>query len=456
MTLGLVFFKSWFFDDLAIVQYIEIADIDLLNHFSSLDSQIVVRMEKSKFSQVERGNSYVHEGGLFSRQKLFPIRNIRLGSLGSFLLLLLFLTACQKDEDIQELESGNPTVQLAKGDINWPNSGGSCSVGPPPAPFWGAGYSAKKNWHYVVRNQTQLRNGINHVNRFGGTIYIDASFTVTQTLPKITRDGVTILSRKAFRINDNISGSSRANELFRVEANNFTMKNVTIYGIGRNNPGNPAAWAGKRSAVVVTKNNARFERVFIRYFTHAAIRLENGSGHKVLSSTLTNQNRSDLGYGVLLRNNAQNVLVKRNRFDSNTHSVATTGGRYQSYRAEGNWTTNSGKWHFDVHMGADNWGGNKVEIIHNVSNGNQSLLLVRGPFNQGVYVKKNLYNKSAGKLVELKPDRTFTRNGTTFLAGNFYSPFGLDQAKARVFFSNGEITNNCVWQNYNNLLNQAN
>jgi len=376
--------------------------------------------------------------------------------LAVVLLLVALISGCEKELELQELEESSPTAQLAKGDIFWPNSGGSCSVGPPPAPFWGAGYSAKQSWHRAVKNQTQLRNAINHVNNNGGTIYIDGTFTVTQPLPKITRDNVTILSRGAFKIYDNIAGGSKASELFRVEAAGFTMKNVTIFGIGRLNPGNPSAWAGKRSAVAVTKNNARFERVFIRYFTHAAIRLENGSGHKVLNSTLTNQNRSDLGYGVLLRNNAKNVLIKRNRFDANSHSVATTGGRFQSYRAEGNWTTNTVKWHFDVHMGPDNWGGNKVEIIHNVSNGNGTLLLVRGPFTNGVYVRKNLHNKSAGKLVELKPDRTFSQNGQTFFAGNFYSPFGLERNKARAFFSKGEITNNCVNQNFSALLNQAN
>ena len=373
-------------------------------------------------------------------------------NLVAVIFCVWFCSACQKEADIPEPTTTSQTPQMAKGDIVWPRSGSNCTLSPPPKPYWGAGNSQKKSWHKVVKNQTQLRNAINQVNASGGTIFIDATFNVTQSLPTITRDNVTILSRKAYKIYDKISGSTSANELFRVEAANFTMKNVTIFGIGHLNPGNPSSWSGKRSAVAVTKNNARFERCFIRYFTHAAIRLEDGSGHKVLNSTLTHHNRSDLGYGVLLRNKARNVLIKRNRFDRCTHSVATTGHKDQSYRAEGNWTTNSGKWHFDVHMGADGFGGRKVEIIHNVSNGSQALLLVRGPFTDGVYVKKNLYNRGAGKLVELKPDATFSRNGTTFIGGNFYSPFGLDQAKARKFFQDGEINNNCVNQSYSAVL----
>ncbi|MEM0997978.1 MAG: hypothetical protein AAGN35_12885 [Bacteroidota bacterium] len=373
-----------------------------------------------------------------------------------FCLGILLFSACQKDPVLQEIESTTAEAALKKGDIFWPRSGGSCTLSPPPAPFWGAGNSTKKSWHRAVKNQNQLVSAINYVNRNGGTIFIDGTFNVNRTLPKITRDNVTILSRKAFKIYDKVSGSTSANELFRVEGANFTMKNVTILGVGHLNPNNPGSWSGKRSAIAVTKNNARFERVFIRYYTHAAIRLEDGSGHIVINSTLTNQNRSDLGYGVLLRNRARNVLVKRNRFDRNSHSVATTGHRDQSYRAEGNWTTNSLKWHFDVHMGSDGWGGNKVEIIHNVSNGANSLLLVRGPFRDGVYVRKNLHNRPAGRLVELKPDQTFAQNGTTFIGGNFYSPFGLNQTQARTFFRKGEITNNCVNQNYNAIRAAAN
>ena len=67
----------------------------------------------------------------------------------------------------------------------------------------------------------------------------------------------------------------------------------------------------------------------------------------------------------------------------------------------------------------------------------------------------NLHNKNAGKLVELKPDATFTQNGTTFIGGFFYSPFGLDAVKAKKFFMNGTISSNCVNQNYNSVLASA-
>lgn len=396
----------------------------------------------------------------FQLKPLFPLLNAQqtksIMTWKNFVIMMLctcLYTGCQKDPIPQEPSidalnqpESNAGFRAGSGIIQQPSSGNNCNVSSPPSTFWGAGNSTKKSWHRIVRNQTQLANAIRHVNQNGGTIFIDASFNVTTSLPTITRNNVTILSRSGYQIFDKTPGGSRASELLRVEASNFIMKNVTINGIGHLNPNNPTAWAGKRSAVVITKNNATFDRVFIRYYTHAAIRLENGSGHKVINSTLIRQNRSDLGYGVLLRNNANNVLIKRNRFDRNTHSVATTGGRNQSYRAEGNLTTNSGKWHFDVHMGPDNWGGNKVEIINNVSRGSGSLLLVRGPFADGVYVRNNLHNLSAGKLVELKPDRTFTRNGVTFAAGNFYSPFGLQRTAARAFFRDGEIVNNCINQ----------
>lgn len=229
------------------------------------------------------------------------------------------------------------------------------------------------------------------------------------------------------------------------------MSNVTISGVGAGSP-------GKRSAVSVEKDNATFRHVLIEHYTHAAIRLEKGSGHQIWNSTFRHQNKSTLGYGVLLRNDARNVTIQRNYFDNNSHSVATTGGRQQSYRAIGNWSTRSLKWHFDVHMGSDGWGGDKVEIVNNVTNGPSALLVVRGPFADGVYVQNNLYNRGAGDLVKLKPDATFTQNGTRYDAGNFYGPFfgpGTGRTKGQTFFSKGEIKNNCVNQNYNSLLSQA-
>ncbi|MBX2798290.1 MAG: hypothetical protein KTR31_11490, partial [Myxococcales bacterium] len=92
-------------------------------------------------------------------------------------------------------------------------------------------------------------------------------------------------------------------------------------------------------------------------------------------------------------------------------------------------------------------GGNKVEIYNNVA-GDGALLLVRGPFRDGVYVERNLSNGTSGKLVQLKPDATFTTSGTTFQGGNFYSPFGLDADRARTFFSRGAIATNCSNQSY--------
>lgn len=364
----------------------------------------------------------------------------------------VFIISCEKEE-IKPASDASTIITKEKltndkGAIQYPSSGGACTLSKPAIPFYSAGYSAKQSWHRSVNNQDQLISAINYVNRNGGTIYINASFSVTKNLPAITRNNVTILSKKAYKITDRISGSaSSATQLFLVNASNFTMKNVTIRGIGISNPSNPGSWSGKRSGVVVNGNYSTFERVDIGYYTHAAIRLENGGGHQVLSSVLTNQKRSDLGYGVLLRNNANNVLIKRNYFNSNSHSVATTGGKNQSYKAVGNWSKNAFKWHFDVHMGPDNYGGAKVEILNNVTQGSSTLLLVRGPFTNGVYVKNNLHSGSAGKLVELKPDRTFSQGGTTFIAGNFYSPFGLSSTAAKVFFSKGDIRNNCVNQN---------
>lgn len=395
--------------------------------------------------------------GLFSREHLgrrnpfITRKSILIGVIASSILMTY--TACKKETDFVQHEDEMSMDDLevdskAFGQVFQPTSGNNCNTSTPAAPPTGVGSSAKQNWHRVVTNQTQFINAINYVNANGGTIYIDASFALNTTLPTITRSNVTILSNSSKVISDNVVGGSSATAMLNVTGSNFKMQNVTIQGAGRTNP-NSFSWAGKRSAVSVSAGGSQFLRVKIQYFSHAAIRIENGSGHLVDQCILMDQKQSTLGYGVLLRNNANNVTVKRSRFARNSHSVATTGGGNQSYKAIGNYTLSAYKWHFDAHMAPDGWAGSKMEVINNVSGGNAALVVVRGPFKNGIFIKNNLYNQGAGDLAKLKPDATFTQSGNTYVGGNFYSPFGgsaSDQQKAKTYFQKGEITGNCVWQ----------
>ncbi|MBX2800523.1 MAG: hypothetical protein KTR31_22785, partial [Myxococcales bacterium] len=167
------------------------------------------------------------------------------------------------------------TAELAArfGTIQEPMSGGACWVSPPGVPRFGAGNSWP-NGEIIVRNQTQLVDAIRTVNDRGGAIYIQNNITVTEQLPTIKRNNVRISSRAEFVLYDAVAGGDRASEMFRVEGNNFVMRDVSIQGVGHRNPNNPGAWSGKRSAVAVVGNNAEIHRVYIRFFTHAAVRFE--------------------------------------------------------------------------------------------------------------------------------------------------------------------------------------
>ena len=347
-------------------------------------------------------------------------------------------------------EPGGASAQLQA-----PAVGADCNLTPPEPPRWGAGTSQPSASDIVVDTQNELVSAIHTVNSSGGSIYIDGSINVTTNLPTITRNGVGIFSRSGVELRDKKAGDSRASEMLRVTGNDFYMKDVTILGIGNENRGQAHLWPGKRSAVAVLGNRAVFDRVFIRFFTHAAIRLENGTNHEVLRSTLSSQKRTDLGYGVLLRNDARNVLVEGNRFDANSHAVATTGGANQSFTARGNWSTNHEKWHYDAHMGNDGWAGDRIQLINNVSDDSNALVVVRGPMTDGVYVKRNLHGSEAGGIAMLKPDEDFSANGIWFTGGYFYAPFGIDSEKGRAFYSDGEIVNNCVEQDFEEVLADA-
>ncbi|MFK7786094.1 MAG: right-handed parallel beta-helix repeat-containing protein [Crocinitomicaceae bacterium] len=384
----------------------------------------------------------------FARRRVS--RNQFLLTFAIILGTIFLMTGCKKEIDSTRYGQDNPTIEAdtkAYGQVFWPPSGGNCTVGNPAAAPWGAGWSAKQGWHIKVYNQWQLVNAINTVNSSGGVIYIDASFTVTTNLPTITRNNVQILSNNSKTIYDNVVGGSKASAMFNVTGSNFKMKNVTIQGAGRTNPNN-FNWSGKRSAIAVSGNNSEFFRVKIQYFSHAAIRLENGYGHTVDRCVLMDQKKSSLGYGVLLRNNARNVTVKTCRFNRNSHSIATTGGPNQSFKAVGNYSDGSYKWHFDAH-GTNGVAASKIEIINNKTGGTQSLFVVRGKVTNGTFIRNNKYNRDAGNMVKIKPDQTFSAHGHTYVQGVFYSPFGgstSDKQKAKSFFQHGEITGNCIWQ----------
>lgn len=395
-------------------------------------------------------HSVANRNGL---KRLFTPMKMTTMACGILFVNMLMTTGCTKEQLHPNANVSNEVLDAdgdakAYGQVFWPTSGNNCNTNSPALPPSQVGWSAKKNWHIKVNNQAQFINAINQVNSNGGVIYINSSLTLNTTLPTITRSNVTILSNKNVIINDNVVGNSRATAMLNVTGSNFTMKNVTIKGAGRTNP-NSFSWPGKRSAVSVSGNNATFFRVKVQYFSHAGIRLENGSGHTVDKCILTDQKLSTLGYGVLLRNDARNVTIKNSRFARCSHSVATTGGKRQSFKAIRNLTQQAYKWHFDAHMGSDGWAGDKVEIINNISTGTAALVVVRGPFDRGIFIKNNLFNRGAGDLAKLKPDATFTKHGHTYTGGFFYMPFAgssSDRTKARAYFGHGEITGNCIWQ----------
>lgn len=312
----------------------------------------------------------------------------------------------------------------------------------PTKPSAWPGNTPLRSWgQYNVWNANDLANATANATS-NQIIYIRATIDVYSDYT-IANNNVRVVSKNGVVIRDkrNVSGLSA---LFNVTGADVKFENVTIQG--------PGAYAGKRSAIAFSGTRGQVLRCRISRYSHAAVRLENGSGHYIFNSTIFDQNNSGLGYGVLLRGAYATARIERNMFIRNSHSVATNGSDNQSYTAIGNYCKNSVKWHFDVHKGSSGYySGKKVILKRNVVDGSNTLLITRGRMSQGVDIQENIIRLAADGLMKIKADATMSFNGATIVQGNFYNPFhswnATERTTARNFLKNSIIKNNHINRN---------
>ncbi|MGD1847008.1 MAG: hypothetical protein ACFB10_16585 [Salibacteraceae bacterium] len=312
----------------------------------------------------------------------------------------------------------------------------------PPKPSANPGNTPLRSWgQWNVWNASDLANATrrataNQIIYIRRTIDVYAEYTISNSNVRVvSKNGVVIRDRR------NKSGLSA---LFNVNGSGVKFENVTIQG--------PGAYVGKRSAIAFKGNNGQVLRCRISNYSHAAVRLENGTGHFIFNSTIFGQNNSGLGYGVLLRGASSTARIERNMFNQNSHAVATNGNDNQSYTAIGNYVKNSVKWHFDVHKGSSGYySAKKVVLKKNVVDGSNVLFINRGRIAQGIDVQENIIRLAADGLVKIKADATMSFNGATIVQGNFYNPFhswnATERTTARNFLKNSIIKNNHINRN---------
>ena len=139
-------------------------------------------------------------------------------------------------------------------------------------------------------------------------------------------------------------------------------------------------------------------------WSHAAIYLRRGTGHRVDHSFLHRNQRQGLGYGVCL--DIAEALIERNLFDWNRHSIAATGRPGSGYEARHNVERGESLSHlFDMHGGRDrkdgtNIAGTWMKVTHNAFFCTKTAVKVRGEPEERVWVDGNWFvHESPGQAV---------------------------------------------------------
>jgi len=117
-------------------------------------------------------------------------------------------------------------------------------------------------------------------------------------------------------------------------------------------------------------------------WSHSAVCLDGGTGHRVHHNAIHHNQRHGLGYGICL--DEAEALIEQNLFGFNRHSIAGTGRPGTSYEARHNVDLGELPSHcFDMHGwpqqdGAEPVAGTRVRIHHNTFLASQTAIDIRG------------------------------------------------------------------------------
>ncbi len=152
-------------------------------------------------------------------------------------------------------------------------------------------------------------------------------------------------------------------------------------------------------------------------WSHGAIYLVDGEGHHLHHNYIHHCQYTGMGYGVVL--NRAFVLVERNLFNHNRHSIAGTGRTPSGYEAAHNVEIGVSLSHmFDMHGGRDrrdgtNIAGTRMSFHHNTFRCPKTAIVIRGRPEEPVEINHNWFiHPSPQKAVHPSdaPDHIRIRN----------------------------------------------
>lgn len=128
-------------------------------------------------------------------------------------------------------------------------------------------------------------------------------------------------------------------------------------------------------------------------FSHAAIALYSGTGHRIHHSYIHHNQRHGLGYGIL-HLSAQST-IEYNRFAWNRHSIAGTGDPDSGYVARHNVEEGPSLSHnFDMHgsrEGSNTVAGSVIEITNNTFLSDDRSIAIRGAPGEYARIERNWF-----------------------------------------------------------------
>ncbi|MDE3000272.1 MAG: hypothetical protein OXU79_14455 [Gemmatimonadota bacterium] len=149
-------------------------------------------------------------------------------------------------------------------------------------------------------------------------------------------------------------------------------------------------------------------------WSHAAVYLTAGDGHRVHHNFIHHNQYNGLGYGV--SHDEAFSLIEYNRFDYNRHSLAGTGRSGSGYEARHNVEIGESLSHcFDMHGGRDrkdgtNVAGTWMKVHHNTFRCPKTAVVIRGVPEEGVDIHHNWLYQKPDELSVRSDGKTRVRN----------------------------------------------
>ncbi|MFO1031316.1 MAG: right-handed parallel beta-helix repeat-containing protein [Planctomycetota bacterium] len=151
--------------------------------------------------------------------------------------------------------------------------------------------------------------------------------------------------------------------------------------------------------VLSTHGNLEVDNCELSGWSHAAVLLQDGTGHRIHHCHVHHCQRQGLGYGVCL--DVAEARIDHNLFDWNRHSIAATGRPGTGYEAHDNVELGVSLSHcFDMHGGRDRKDGTDIagswfRIHHNTFLGDARAIAIRGVPERESRIEGNWFQRQA-------------------------------------------------------------